>query len=153
MLFTEKIVLASCSPRRSELLTLAGIPFETAAPDVDESCSLPAGQAVAELSVRKAKAVGALFPGRGSTRMNPRTVERRLERRMLQAGITKHASPHTLRHSFATHLLDGGADLRAIQELLGHASLAATQRYTQVSLQKLMEVYDSAHPRSKKKQE
>lgn len=64
MLFTEKIVLASCSPRRSELLTLAGIPFETAAPDVDESCSLPAGQAVAELSVRKAKAVGALFPGR-----------------------------------------------------------------------------------------
>lgn len=96
---------------------------------------------------------GALFPGRGSTRMNPRTVERRLERRMLQAGITKHASPHTLRHSFATHLLDGGADLRAIQELLGHASLAATQRYTQVSLQKLMEVYDSAHPRSKKKQE
>ena len=96
---------------------------------------------------------GALFPGRGSTRMNPRTVERRLERRMLQAGITKHASPHTLRHSFATHLLDGGADLRAIQELLGHASLAATQRYTQVSLQKLMEVYDSAHPRSKKKLE
>ena len=102
---------------------------------------------------RAAMSSGALFPGRGSARMNPRTVERRLERRMLQAGITKHASPHTLRHSFATHLLDGGADLRAIQELLGHASLAATQRYTQVSLQKLMEVYDSAHPRSKKKQE
>ena len=62
--FTEKLILASCSPRRSELLTLAGIPFETASPDVDESCSLPVDQAVSELSARKAKAVGNLFPGR-----------------------------------------------------------------------------------------
>ena len=60
----EKLVLASCSPRRSELLTLAGIPFETFAPDVDESCSLPVGEAVAELSARKAKAVSSHFPGR-----------------------------------------------------------------------------------------
>ena len=60
----EKLILASCSPRRSELLALAGIPFETASPDVDESCTLPAEQAVAELSARKAKAVGSLYPGR-----------------------------------------------------------------------------------------
>ncbi|MCK4536935.1 MAG: tyrosine recombinase XerC [Desulfuromonadales bacterium] len=85
-------------------------------------------------------------------RLTARSVQRNLKTRLIKTGILKDISPHDLRHSFATHLLDGGADLRAIQELLGHASLSTTQKYTQVSVDHLMSVYDKAHPRSKKKQ-
>ena len=81
-------------------------------------------------------------------RLTTRSVGRIVKRYARAGGLTDEISPHSMRHTFATHLLDGGADLRSVQELLGHKSLATTQKYTHVSLDRLMEVYDKAHPRS-----
>jgi integrase/recombinase XerC len=90
-----------------------------------------------------------LFLGARGGPLNPRIVQGRLQRLRLLLGLPANATPHSLRHSFATHLLAGGGDLRAIQELLGHASLSTTQRYTDVDAAGLMAVYDRAHPRAK----
>ena len=95
------------------------------------------------------KADPPLFLSRSGRRITPRSVARIVDRYVLLSGISKKVSPHTLRHSFATHLLDAGADLRAIQELLGHENLSTTQKYTSVSVAKLMEIYDKAHPKAK----
>ena len=92
-----------------------------------------------------------LFLGARGGALHPRIVQDRLQRLRLLIGLPSAATPHALRHSFATHLLAGGGDLRAIQELLGHASLSTTQRYTEVDAAALMNVYEQAHPRAKRR--
>ncbi len=92
-----------------------------------------------------------LFVGRRGKRLTARTIERRLERWAKKQGLGLHVHPHMLRHSFASHLLQSSGDLRAVQELLGHANISTTQIYTHLDFQHLAKVYDAAHPRARKK--
>ena len=91
----------------------------------------------------------AIFRGRGGAPINPRTVQLRMNK--LAMDLPKHVHPHLLRHTFASHMLESSGDLRAVQELLGHADIATTQIYTHLDFQHLAKVYDAAHPRAKRK--
>jgi integrase/recombinase XerC len=93
----------------------------------------------------------ALFISQRGARLTPRSVQLRLNRWALQTGLGQHVHPHLLRHAFATHVLQSSGDLRAVQEMLGHASISTTQVYTHLDWQHLAKVYDQAHPRARKK--
>ena len=93
----------------------------------------------------------ALFVGRRGTRLTPRAIELRLAQRAKASGLGLNVHPHMLRHSFASHVLQSSGDLRAVQEMLGHASIATTQIYTHLDFQHLAKIYDAAHPRAHKK--
>jgi len=115
----------------------------------------PALEALARwLPVRERLAAAgepALFVGRTGKRLSPREVQRRIKRRAAAAGLGVDVHPHMLRHSFASHVLQSSGDLRAVQEMLGHASIASTQVYTHLDFQHLAKVYDAAHPRARRK--
>jgi len=98
--------------------------------------------------VKDALPVGALFVNKHGQRLSTRSVRRKLDKYLIEAGLDPDISPHTLRHSFATHMLNHGADLRSVQELLGHQSLSTTQIYTHLTTSRVKQVYDQAHPRA-----
>ncbi len=95
----------------------------------------------------------ALFVSQAGRRLTPRAIELRLAQWAVRQGLTQHVHPHMLRHSFASHVLQSSGDLRAVQEMLGHASIASTQVYTHLDFQALAKVYDAAHPRAKRRKE
>lgn len=154
-------LLYGCGLRISEALSLTGA--DTPLPEVlrirgkgGRTRLVPvipvARSAVADylkLCPHPVEGAAPLFRGARGGGLSPRLVQKAMERARLQLGLPASATPHALRHSFATHLLAAGGDLRAIQELLGHASLSTTQGYTAVDTARLMEVYDNAHPRSR----
>ena len=161
-------VLYSCGLRVSELtaLNLESVDFEQGlvrvlgkgnkeriVPIGKEAIGSLRGYLEASHGLRKNRErdakVDPLFINFRGCRLSSRSVGKLVKRYGKEGGLASDISPHDLRHTFATHLLDGGADLRSVQELLGHVSLSTTQKYTHVSLDKLMEVYDKAHPRSK----
>ena len=161
-------VLYSCGIRVSELtgLNMESVDFEEGLVKVlgkgNKERIVPIGKkAIGSLENYLDASRGLRRNGEGGTkglplfinfrggRLTSRSVGKLVKRYGKEGSLASDISPHDLRHTFATHLLDGGADLRSVQELLGHVSLSTTQKYTHVSLDKLMEVYDKAHPRSK----
>jgi len=158
-------LLYSSGLRVSEVasINLSSISFEKAEVRVigkgRKERIVPVGRKAVEALKRYLKVRGAvckddrqkaMFLNVRGGRLTTRSIQRIVQNAGLIAGLYKHVHPHTLRHTFATHVLEGGADLRDIQELLGHSRLSTTQKYTHVTLQRLMEVYDRAHPRAKR---
>lgn len=104
-----------------------------------------------EVRLQFAPEDNALFISQRGKRLTPRAIQQRMEKWAIRQGVNTHLNPHKLRHSFATHLLENSADLRGVQELLGHSNLSTTQIYTHLDFQHLAKAYDKAHPRAKRK--
>jgi integrase/recombinase XerD len=102
-----------------------------------------------DLAAKSSKATSALFLNSRGARISRQSAWQMVLDAAEAAGVTEHVSPHVFRHSYATHLLDGGADIRVVQELLGHASVTTTQIYTLITIDKVRESYSMAHPRAK----
>ena len=140
--FDDGMVLVRGKGRKERM-----VPFGSKAKD-----ALAAYLPVREKVLMESRGAGpvspALFLNARGGRLTTRSVDRLVKKYIRALGLNVKASPHSMRHAFASHLLDEGADLRAIQEMLGHESLATTQKYTQVSIKHLMEVYDKAHPKA-----
>lgn len=158
-------LLYSSGLRRAELLGLSHLDFSADGSEVRVTgkgskqrlvpVGRPAREAIAEWLRVRANLAGkdepALFVGRNGKRLSASTLAHRLHSWAQRSGLETRLHPHRLRHSFATHLLEESGDLRAVQELLGHARLATTQVYTHVDFQRLAQVYDTAHPRARRK--
>jgi integrase/recombinase XerC len=140
MNFGDCMVLVRGKGRKERI-----VPFGSKAKQALEDY-LPVRQRI--LQERKKSGQQALFLNVWGERLTTRSVDRLVKKYVLQFGPAVKVSPHSLRHAFASHLLTEGADLRAIQEMLGHASLSTTQKYTQVSIKQLIEVYDKTHPKA-----
>jgi integrase/recombinase XerC len=104
-------------------------------------------------AAESARSEGPVFPGRGGSPISPRAVQQRLKRWAAERGVWKRVHPHLLRHSAASHLLESSGNLRAVQEMLGHADIATTQVYTHLDFQHLARVYDAAHPRARRRRD
>lgn len=155
-------LLYGCGLRISEALglTAAALPLGESVRIVGKGGKervvpvVPAAQAAVADYVRacpfRLEPDAPIFRGVRGGALNPRHIQKVMEQSRAQLGLPASATPHAMRHSFATHLLNAGGDLRAIQELLGHASLSTTQAYTAVDTARLMDVYEAAHPRSRR---
>ncbi|HXR55489.1 MAG TPA: tyrosine recombinase XerC [Casimicrobiaceae bacterium] len=144
------VTVAACDLASGEVRVLGKgskeriVPIGAAARDaIERWLAVRSGHAAADEA--------ALFVGRHGRRLTPRAIEQRFAQWAVRQGLPRHVHPHMLRHSFASHVLQSSGDLRAVQEMLGHASIASTQVYTHLDFQALAKVYDAAHPRAKRK--
>ena len=158
LLYSTGMRVAECAGLRESMIdVLSGVARVAGKGKKERLCPLggPALRAL-RAAMEKRALIGCaargrdapLFAGRTGGRLTPRSIERMMKKHLAAAGLNPDLSPHALRHSFATHLLDAGADLRSVQELLGHASLSTTQLYTHVSIERMKKVYEQAHPRA-----